>query len=57
MAWPGSEDDSVNVIKGPKSAAIVDCEVLSTLTSLLIKSSDIEEKVTIIETPDGEERM
>ena len=47
--------------------AIVDCGALSTLTGSLIIATDmvarvdrgkvVEEKVTIIETADGEERM
>jgi hypothetical protein len=34
--------------------AIVDCGAPSTLTGSLINATDIEEKVTIIETADGE---
>ena len=58
MARPVSEDESVKVIKD-KSVAIVDCGASSTLTGSLINlnATDIEEKVTIIETADGEERM
>ncbi len=37
--------------------AIVDCGASSTLTESLINTSDIENRVTIIETADGEERM
>ena len=48
--------ESVKVIKD-KSVAIVDCGASSTLTGSLINATDIEEKVTIIETADGEERM
>ena len=56
MARPVSEDESVKVIKD-KSVAIVDCRAPSTLAGSLINATDIEEKVTIIETADGEERM
>ncbi len=56
MARPVSQDDSVKVIKD-KSVAIVGCGTSSTLTGSRINASDIEEKVTIIETADGEERM
>ena len=56
MARPVSEDESVKVIKD-KSVPIVDCGASSTLTGSLINATDIEEKVTIIETADGEERM
>jgi hypothetical protein len=54
-ARPASEDDAIKVIKG-KSVAIVNCGA-STLTGSLINASNIEEKVTIIEAADGEERM
>jgi hypothetical protein len=37
--------------------AIVDCGASFALTCSLINAADIEEKVTIIETADGEERM
>ena len=37
--------------------AIVDCGASSTLTGSLINAIENEEKVTIIETADGEERM
>ena len=56
MARPVSEDDSVKVIKD-KSVAIVDCGASSTLTGSLINASDIEEKVKIVETADGEKKM
>ena len=56
MASPVSEDESVKIIKD-KSVAIVDCGASSTLTCSLIDATDIEEKVTIIKTADGEERM
>ena len=56
MARPVSEGESVKVIKD-KSVAIVDCRATSTLTCSLINATDIEKKVTIIETADGEERM
>ena len=58
MARPVSETEYVKVIKdSDKSVAIVDCGASSTLTGSLINATDIEEKVTIIETADGEERM
>ena len=56
MARPVSEDESVKVIKD-KSVTIVDCGASSTLTGSLINATDIEEKVTIIVTTDGGERM
>ena len=56
MAHPVPEDESVKVIKD-KSVAIVDCGASSMLTGSLINATDIEEKVTIIKTADGEERM
>jgi hypothetical protein len=56
MAQPVSQDDSVKVMKD-KSMSIVDYGASSTLTRSLINASDIEEKVTIIEAVDGEERM
>ena len=37
--------------------AIVDCGASSTLTGLLINATDIEAKVTIIETADGDARI
>ena len=36
--------------------AIVDCGASSTLTALLLNATDGEERVSIIETSDGEER-
>ena len=59
MARPVSEDDSVKVssVIKDKSVAIVDLRASSTLTYSLINATDIEEKVTIIKTADGEERM
>ena len=59
MARPVSEDESVKVssVIKDKSVAIVDLRASSTLTYSLINATDIEEKVTIIKTTDGEERM
>ncbi len=56
MARPVSGNGSVKVFED-KSVAIVDCGASSTLTWSLINATDIEEKVTIIETADGEENM
>ena len=56
MASPFSEDESVKVIKD-KSVVIVDCGASFTRTCSLINATDIEEKVTILLTADGEERM
>ena len=56
MVRPVPEDESMEVIKD-KSVVIVNCGASSKLTCSLIESSYIEEKVKIIETADGEERM
>ena len=51
MAHPSA--DSVRVIRD-KSVAIVDCGPSSTRTASLL-NADVEEKVIIIETADGDE--
>ncbi len=49
-------DEAVKVIK-VKSVAIGDCGASSTPTGSHINARDIEEKVTIVGTADGEERQ
>jgi hypothetical protein len=49
-------EELTRIIKD-RSVAIVDCGATDTLTSSLINATDVEEKLTIIETADGVERM
>jgi hypothetical protein len=49
-------EESTRIIKD-RSVAIVDCGATDTLTLLQIHATDVEEKLTIIETADGVERM
>ena len=49
-------EGSAIVIRDKTSVAIVDCGASSTLTASLINTS-VEEKVSVIETADGDERM
>ena len=54
MARPSIE--STQVIKD-KSALVMDCGASQTITSSLINTKDVKEKVTIIETADGDDSM
>ena len=48
--------ESARIIKD-KSIAIVDCRATDMLTSSLINATNVEEKLTLIETADGVVRM
>jgi hypothetical protein len=51
-----ASDQYIQVMKG-KSVAVVDCGASQTITGSLVNCKDVMEKVTIIETADGEENM